>query len=47
VIPGAKTSEQAHNNAAASDLAPLPEATHRAIEELYRERIAPHVHHRW
>jgi aryl-alcohol dehydrogenase-like predicted oxidoreductase len=47
VIPGAKTSEQAHANAAASDLAPLPEATHRSIEELYRARIAPQVHHRW
>jgi aryl-alcohol dehydrogenase-like predicted oxidoreductase len=47
VIPGAKTSDQAHANAAASDLAPLPEATHRSIEELYRTRIAPQVHHRW
>jgi aryl-alcohol dehydrogenase-like predicted oxidoreductase len=47
VIPGAKTSEQAHANAAASDLAPLPEATRRSIEELYRARIAPQLHHRW
>jgi aryl-alcohol dehydrogenase-like predicted oxidoreductase len=47
VIPGAKTSDQARSNAAASELAPLTEATHRTIEELYREQIAPHVHHRW
>jgi aryl-alcohol dehydrogenase-like predicted oxidoreductase len=47
VIPGAKTSDQAHGNAAASGLAPLTEATHRSIEELYRERIAPQVHQRW
>jgi aryl-alcohol dehydrogenase-like predicted oxidoreductase len=47
VIPGAKTSDQAYANAAASDLAPLREATHRSIEEVYRARIAPQVHHRW
>ncbi len=47
VIPGAKTAEQAGANAAASDLPALPEETMRAIEAIYRERIAPHVHHRW
>jgi aryl-alcohol dehydrogenase-like predicted oxidoreductase len=47
VIPGAKTPEQARANAAAADLAVLPEAAMTAIEELYRERIAPSVHHRW
>jgi aryl-alcohol dehydrogenase-like predicted oxidoreductase len=47
VIPGAKTSDQARSNAAASELAPLTEATHRTKEELYREQIAPQVHHRW
>ena len=47
VIAGARTSEQVSNNAAASELAPLPESTHRAITTLYREQIAPHVHHRW
>jgi aryl-alcohol dehydrogenase-like predicted oxidoreductase len=46
-IPGAKTPEQAHANAAASDLPPLPKATMQAIEELYRERVAPLVHQRW
>jgi aryl-alcohol dehydrogenase-like predicted oxidoreductase len=47
VIPGAKTPEQVRANAAAADLPPLPEAATRRIEELYRERIAPQVHHRW
>ncbi len=47
VIPGAKTAEQAHANAAAAALPPLPEDTLRAIDELYREQIAPLVQHRW
>jgi len=47
VIPGAKTPEQARANAAAADLpAPSPEAMER-IGEIYRERVAPLVHHRW
>jgi aryl-alcohol dehydrogenase-like predicted oxidoreductase len=47
VIAGAKTSEQARDNAAASDLQPLPEATREAVAQLYRDRIAPQVHQRW
>jgi aryl-alcohol dehydrogenase-like predicted oxidoreductase len=47
VIAGAKTPEQVRDNVAASDLPPLPEQTHAAIAALYRERIAPLVHHRW
>jgi aryl-alcohol dehydrogenase-like predicted oxidoreductase len=47
VIAGARTSEQVRDNAAASELAPLSDATHAAIAELYRERIAPQVHQRW
>jgi aryl-alcohol dehydrogenase-like predicted oxidoreductase len=47
VIAGARTREQVRDNAAASELAPLSESTHEAIATLYRERIAPHVHHRW
>jgi aryl-alcohol dehydrogenase-like predicted oxidoreductase len=47
VIPGAKTPEQARANAAAADLPPLPDGTLRAIETVYRDRIAPQVHHRW
>ena len=47
VIPGAKTPEQARANAAAAELAPLPEETHAAIADLYARRMAPHVHQRW
>jgi aryl-alcohol dehydrogenase-like predicted oxidoreductase len=46
-IPGARTPEQARANAAASGLPPLPRATMLRIAELYRERVAPQVHHRW
>ena len=34
-IPGARTPEQARANAAAADLAPLPDATMARIRELY------------
>src|SRR4051794_11982607 len=47
VIPGAKTPEQARANAAASDLPSLPPEAHDAIAAIYRDRIAPLVHHRW
>jgi len=47
VIPGAKTPEQARMNAAAANLPPLSAETMERIAELYRARIAPHVHHRW
>jgi aryl-alcohol dehydrogenase-like predicted oxidoreductase len=47
VIPGAKTADQARANAAASELPPLPEPAMQRISELYRERIAPGMHHRW
>ena len=47
VIPGAKTPEQARANAAAADLPPLPEDSLQTIAAIYRERIAPQVHHRW
>ncbi len=47
IIPGAKTVEQARANSAAPELPELPEATMRRNSELYQERIAPLVHHRW
>ena len=47
VIAGARTSDQVRDNAAASEMAPLPDATHIAIAKLYREQIAPLVHQRW
>jgi aryl-alcohol dehydrogenase-like predicted oxidoreductase len=47
VIPGAKSRAQAEANAAASALGPLPSQTMQALEKIYAEKIAPHVHHRW
>ena len=47
VIPGAKTPAQAHANAAAAELSPLPEEVHALVADLYRRRIAPAVHQRW
>jgi aryl-alcohol dehydrogenase-like predicted oxidoreductase len=46
-IPGAKTPQQAIENAAASSLDDLDDDTMEAIRWLYEERIAPEVHHRW
>ena len=46
-IPGAKTPEQARANAAAADLAALPDAAMEQIAHLYRERVRPLVHQRW
>ncbi|GAA3990958.1 aldo/keto reductase [Thermobifida alba] len=47
VIPGARNAAQARGNAAAADLAPLPEATHARVREVYDEMVRPLVHHRW
>ena len=47
VIPGAKDPSQAEANAAAGDLPPLTPDTLARAREIYRERIAPHVHRRW
>jgi aryl-alcohol dehydrogenase-like predicted oxidoreductase len=47
VIPGAKTPEQARANAAAAELPPLPDDALQTIARIYREQIAPQVHHRW
>jgi len=47
VIPGAKRAEQAIDNARASFLPPLDDATMGTIERIYRELIRPQVHHRW
>ncbi len=47
VIPGAKNAAQAQANAAASQLAALPDATLARAREIYAELIAPHVHQRW
>jgi aryl-alcohol dehydrogenase-like predicted oxidoreductase len=47
VIPGARSPEQARQNAAAASLPPFTEAELRAIEELYDRRIRAQVHDRW
>jgi len=47
VIPGARSPEQARGNAVAGDGAPLDPAFAAAVDEVYRERIAVHVHDRW
>jgi aryl-alcohol dehydrogenase-like predicted oxidoreductase len=47
VIAGAKTSEQVRENTAASSLPALSDTTCAAVEQLYRDAIAPQVHQRW
>ncbi len=47
VIPGARSPEQARQNAAAAGLAPLTGAELSAIEDLYDRRIRGLVHDRW
>ena len=47
VIPGARNAEQARSNAEAADLPPIPPETMAALERLYQDDIAPHVHQRW
>jgi aryl-alcohol dehydrogenase-like predicted oxidoreductase len=46
-IPGAKTPEQARENAAAAGLAPLSPTTMAAVKAIYDRRIRPHVHESW
>ena len=47
VIPGARTPEQARENAAAAQAPPLDSATMAAVAAVYDELIRPHVHHSW
>jgi aryl-alcohol dehydrogenase-like predicted oxidoreductase len=47
VIPGARTPEQARENAAAAQAAPLEPATMAAVRAIYDELIRPHVHRFW
>jgi aryl-alcohol dehydrogenase-like predicted oxidoreductase len=47
VIPGAKNAIQAELNGSASELPALSESTMEQLRNLYVERIAPYVHHRW
>jgi aryl-alcohol dehydrogenase-like predicted oxidoreductase len=47
VIAGARTSAQAQDNAAASELAPLSDAAREMVADIYRDRIAASVDQRW
>jgi aryl-alcohol dehydrogenase-like predicted oxidoreductase len=46
-IPGAKTPQQASDNAASAELVPLPSATMAAVQAAYDEQIRPLVHGNW
>ena len=46
-IPGAKTEEQARDNAAAGALAPLDAETMNEVQRVYDDYIYPHVHAQW
>jgi len=46
-IPGAKTPQQARDNAAAAGLPPLSPATMTAVKAVYDERVRPLVHASW
>ena len=47
VIPGARTPDQARENAAVGTRGPLDTATLDRLAALYREKVAPQVHNRW
>ncbi len=47
VIPGARNSEQARQNAAAAALDPLTEEQLAGVGDIYDRLIRPHVHERW
>jgi len=46
-IPGARSPEQAQDNAHAATLPPLSDETMRRIQEIYDTYIRPQVHHLW
>jgi aryl-alcohol dehydrogenase-like predicted oxidoreductase len=46
-IPGAKTPDQARQNASAADLAPLSPETMAAVRRVYDAQIRQHVHGHW
>ena len=46
-IPGAKTEEQARDNAAAALLPALDDKVMQAVQAVYDEDIRPHVHGQW
>jgi len=46
-IPGMKRPDQARQNIAAGELAPLPAPFMDKVVEVYDRYIRQHVHHRW
>lgn len=46
-IPGAKSGDQARSNAAAADLAPLPQDLMERVRDLYERHAKDLVHQRW
>ncbi|HTI36873.1 MAG TPA: aldo/keto reductase [Vicinamibacterales bacterium] len=46
-IPGARTADQARDNAAAADLPAIDAATMSLVRRIYDEKIRPHVHRYW
>ena len=46
-IPGARTEQQARDNARAASLPPLDEAAMAAVRAVYEEEIRQHVHDHW
>lgn len=46
-IPGGKRPEQVEDNCRASELPAVSPETMKAVEHIYRQKIAPLVHHRW
>ncbi|TVQ21392.1 MAG: aldo/keto reductase [Spirochaetaceae bacterium] len=46
-IPGAKNADQATRNAETSGMATIDTETLDSVRAIYRDRIAPLVHHRW
>lgn len=47
VIPGAKSAQQARDNALAAGLDPLTDAVMAAAQDVYDRLVAPHVQHLW
>ena len=47
IIPGAKNKQQAKDNAASSNLAPLPADIMAEVRKVYEDLIKVHVHQRW
>jgi aryl-alcohol dehydrogenase-like predicted oxidoreductase len=47
IIPGAKNKQQAEDNAASSNLAPLPADVMAEVRKVYEDLIKVHVHQRW